>query len=362
MLLVMAGLGLVKYLQIAAAMAQAFTPPPEAVTSIVAATEQWQRSFEAVGSLAPVQGVVLRAEEPGKVVRIAFESGQQVKQGDILVELDTSVEEADLAGALAAKDRALKNLARMRNLKPSQVISQDAMDQSESDARQSDARVKSLEAVIAKKKIAAPFSGRTGIRMVNIGEYVEPGKDIVPLHAMESMYVNFSLPQQSVGSVATGQTVNFTVDAYPGETFSATLTAVNPQISDKTRMVDLQAAVPNPGEKLRAGMFAAISLLMPEKDSVVAIPATSINYAPYGDSVYVIEPMKDPKGNEYKGVRQQIVKLGAKRGDKIAVLAGLEAGQEIVTSGLFKLRPGAAIAVNNSVTPGNSLNPAPQDS
>lgn len=354
-------LAVVKFVKVSRAIAEHsnFRPPPEAVTSVIAAETQWTQRLSAVGSLAPVQGVMLSAEESGKVVRISFESGAMVAKGDVLVELDTVLEEANLAGARARREKAAKELVRVKNLRATNIVSASDLDKAESEARASDAEVAGLEAVIARKKIVAPFAGQTGIREVNIGQYLSPGTPVVPLQGRENLYANFSLPQQSLTQIAEGQVVEITVDAFPTEVFKGTVHAINPQVERTTRNVDVQATVGNTSGKLRAGMYVNVNVILENSDTLIPLPATSISYAPYGDAVYVLEQMKGPDGSEYLGVRQQIVQLGMKRGDQVAVLKGIKPGEQIATSGLFKLRPGAAVSVNNNFAPSNELAPQP---
>ena len=361
--LVIAGLGFVKYLQISKAISEHsnFTPPPEAVTSIIVTEQEWDQTLNAVGSLAPVQGATLSSEESGTIAVVAVESGANVKKGDPLIELDTSVEKANLSEALAKKDWAEKKFKRIQTLRKTNAVSQEEMDDAESEYRQAAAVVASIESLIAKKKIVAPFDGRTGIRLVNVGQFVAPGTPLIPLYTVDPIYLNFSLPQQVLGLVSAGQEIKLTTDAFPGEVFAGTISTVNPQVEVASRSVTVQALIPNSDQRLKPGMFASVRVILPKKEKVIAIPSTSISYAPYGDTVYVIEKMKGPNGAEYNGVRQQVVKTGTKHGDLVSVTSGLKVGEEIVTSGLFKLRPNVAVAVNNSITPGNDPSPNPSD-
>jgi len=359
-------LGGFKFLQISRAIAEhaSFAPPPDAVTSYVATEVEWPRTLTAIGSLAPKQGVTLSAEEAGRVSRIAFESGAVVKQGDVLVELDTAVEEGTLVAAQARSDRAKASFLRAQKLRTANAVSEDVLEDAESQYRQAEATVQSITAAILRKKVYAPFDGRTGIRMVNIGQFVDPGTAIVPLHALDPMFMNFSLPQQVIGELSVGLKTTLQLDAFPGEVFIGEITAINPQVSDTTRNIDLQATIPNPQERLRPGMYARVTVNLPGSEKIVAIPSTSISYAPYGDTVFIIEKMKDPQNPEapeYLGVRQQIVEVGRKIGEQISILKGLPPGTEIATSGLFKLRPGAKVKVNNELAPSNELAPQPQD-
>ena len=354
-------LGFVKYLQISSAIAQYanMTPPPEAVTSLVAQEQEWQDALSAVGSITPVQGVILSAEEPGSVVAINFESGAKVNKGDLLIELDTSVEEGNLKAARAREVLAQKSLNRMQGLKNSEAISKNEMDISLSGVDEARGQVAALEGLIAKKKIKAPFSGILGIRDVNVGQYLEAGKEIVPLFALERMYIDFFLPQQAVAKIVPGSEIEFSLDVYPGEVFHAKISAINPQVDMVTRNLKIQAITDNAEGKLRAGMFVKVDAKLAGKRNEIAIPTSSINFAPYGNSVFIIEKMKDPKGQEYSGVRQQIVEVGERRGEQIAIIKGIKPGEEVVTSGVFKLRPGAAVLVNNEYAPKNDINVDP---
>jgi membrane fusion protein (multidrug efflux system) len=356
-------LAFIKYRQVSKAIAEHanFAPPPETVTSVTTTESTWPRTLYAVGGLSPEQGVTISAEEPGKVVRVGFESGSAVKVGDPLVELDTTVEEAKLKAAEAKAEWAQRSLGRAQRLRSTSAVSQEQVDDALSQSRQAEAEAQSLRALIAKKKITAPFAGRTGIRQVNVGQYLAAGTPIVPLHSLDPMHVDFTLPQQDVAELAVGQEARIKIDAFPDREFIGKLSAINPQVDPVTRNVAVQATVANPNEELRPGMFATITVVLPITDKVIAIPATSIQYAPYGDTVYVIDSMKDPAGKEFRGVRQQVVRVGRRQGEQIAILEGIKPGEEIVTSGVFKLHPGAAVNVNNAFAPGNSLEPKPAD-
>ena len=360
MVLVFVVFGVVKFLQIKKAMAP-HQMPPDAVTSAKATAENWPNTIRAVGSIAATQGGVLGAELAGTVTQVNFDSGSKVEQGAVLVQLDTSVEESNLAAARAMLDQARTNLKRAQELRTKNANSQADLDNAIASERNNTGLVDSLAANIARKRIIAPFSGKTGIRLVNVGQYLDAGTAVVPLFTVDPLYVNFSVPQQNLSKVGIGDTVQIKVDAYPGEEFEGKVTTINPQVDPATRNVDLQATIPNAQERLKPGMFAAVSIVLPENSDVVAIPGSSVVYAPYGDSVYVVEQMKGPDGAEYTGVRQQIVKVGQSRGDLIAISTGIKAGEEVVSSGGFKLHPNGAVVVNNVVQPENEINPHPAD-
>lgn len=362
-LLVIGGLAFLKYRSVSKAIAEHanFSLPPESVTSTVAKPETWQKSIQAIATIVSTQGVTLKAEEAGKVVKINFDSGSQVKAGDVLIELDTSAEDAQLRSAAAKLELARVNLARAKNLRPTNAVSQSDLDTYTFQTKQLEADAAAIRAIIAKKQISAPFNGRMGIRMVNVGQFVMQGDPIVPLHSLDPLYVNFNIPQQQIGSVSVGQIAEIHIDAFPEMKFEAKVTAINPQVDQSTRNSEVQATLANPEEKVRPGMYASATLLLQDSQKVFPIPGSAVAYAPYGNSVYIIEPFKNKAGKDSLTVRQQFVKLGPTKGDLVGVVEGLQGGEQLATSGLFKLRPGGEIVVNNIVTPGNSTNPKPAD-
>ena len=362
--LIIGALGFVKFQQIRAAIAggKSYQPPPEAVTTVVAKSQHWQATIEAVGSVAAVQGVTLSADQPGLVSQIAFESGAHVREGDVLVRLDTRQEQAQLASAQAGRDLATSNLDRSKRLLENQLIAQSEYDQTVAQFKQAEAAVKEFEAVIERKTIRAPFSGRVGIRQVNLGQYVRSGDPIVPLQSEDPIYVTFTVPQQQVQALRAGATVMAASDSGARATVIGRITAVNPVVDEQTRNVQVQATFRNGDRRLRPGMYVTVKVVTGDGGAVVALPSSAINYAPYGNSVFIVESMKGPNGQSYSGVRQQFVKLGAAVGDQVAILSGVKAGEEVVTSGVFKLRSGAAVSVNNKVQPSNDPAPKPEDS
>ncbi len=356
-------LGGLKFWQIRSAMAQgSYQPPPEAVTTVVAQAEAWPQTLSAIGTVAAVQGVIVSADLPGIVAGIGFESGKAVAKGEVLVRLDASQEQAQLVAAEAERDLGALNLDRVRGLRDEGVTSQAEYDRVAAEATQAEARVGEIRATIARKTIRAPFSGILGIRQVNLGQYLNGGDPIVPLQSLDPIYVDFSVPQQEVGALTIGGEVQVTVDGLPGTAFSGEITAVDSVVDEATRNVRAQATLANPEGNLRPGMFVEARVVLDEGEEVVALPASAINYAPYGDSVFVVGDVAGPEGQSYLGVEQRFVKLGPGRGDQVTVLSGVEAGDEVVTSGVFKLRTGAAVVVNNEVQPGNDPAPEPEDS
>jgi len=357
-------LGFIKFKQIQTAVqaASSFQPPPQAVTSLVAKQEHWPGTMSVIGTLEAVHGVTVSADLPGTVARITFESGQAVQAGQILAELDTRQERAQLASLEAQRDLARVNYARMDQLVKEGVISRAEYDQATAQQKASEANVAEIRATIERKTIRAPFSGILGIRKANLGEYLAAGGAIVPLQSLNPVYVDFGIPQQDANKVKVGGSLRITSDELVGAVFTGHVTAINSVVDETTRNVQVQATLSNPGGKLRPGMFVQVELGLGASRDVIALPASAINYAPYGDSVYVITDMKGPKGQTYRGVRQQFVKVDGSRGDQVAIISGLKAGDEVVTSGVFKLRNGAAVLVNNTVQPGNNPAPKPSDS
>ncbi len=353
----------VKGLQIRNAIVQGAknVPPPEAVTTTKLESQRWPQSIHAVGTVQPIQGVVLSADLAGVVKKINFESGTRVKAGDVLVELDAQQEEAQRRSADAKREMMNLSLKRAQELLRTQNNSQAQLDTALADFRTADANVAEMDAMINRKTIRAPFDGEAGIRQANVGQYLTSGAPIVSLQSLDKVFVNFSVPQQRLAQLVPGTKVQVTSDATGANVFAGTLTAVNSVVDEATRNVLVQATVDNPGAKLRPGIFASVEVVLPESDEIVAAPASAIAYAPYGDSVYIVEEMKDPAGKPYQGVRQTFVKLGPTRGDLVALTSGVKPGEEVVTSGIFKLRPKVAVKVNNTIQPSANPKPSPAD-
>jgi membrane fusion protein, multidrug efflux system len=359
-----AGLGFVKFRQIQTAIAQgaAFQPPPEAVTTIVTRQEEWPATLNAIGTVAAVQGVTVSADLPGTVGRIAFDSGKAVREGEVLALLDTRQEQAQLAAAEAQRELAKLNFDRMQGLLNERVISRAEFDRATAEHRQMEARVGEIRAGIERKTIRAPFSGTLGLRQVNLGQYLSGGDALVTLQSLSPIYVNFGVPQQSADQMRVGRAVRVTTDDASSATFSGRVTALDSIVDPSTRNVQVQATFVNRDGRLRPGMFVQTEIAISHSRRIVSLPASAISYAPYGDSVFVVADLQDPKGQTYRGVRQQFVTLGPARGDQIAVVSGINAGDEVVTSGVFKLRNGAAVVVNNKVRPDNNPRPKPENS
>jgi len=340
---------------------ESFVPPPEAVTAAKVETTEWEATRAAIGSLVAVRGVTLGAELPGLVREIAFESGASVKRGAALVKLDTSAEEAQLAAAVADASLARLNLERTRKLRQSDAIAEADLDAAEARSKQADATVANLRATIAKKTVRAPFDGRVSIRQVELGQIVSPGTPIASLQAVDPIYADFWLPQQALAELKPGQRARMRIDTFPEAGWDGDVTTINPEVDPVTRNVRVRATFPNRDGRLRPGMFANVEILSSEKRPVLTIPATAVIFAPYGDSVFAIEEQKDAAGKTITVVRQKFVRTGERRGDLVAVASGLEAGQPVVTSGAFKLRNGAAVAVNDALAPKAQLGPKPTE-
>ena len=363
MLVVISSLGFFKFKQIQTAIAEgaSYQPPPEAVTTIVAKAESWPSTLNAVGSVAPVQGVMVSADLAGMVERITFDSGRAVRAGDVLVELNTRQERAQLAAVEADRNLAKLNFDRMQGLLKEQVISKAEFDRATSDQAQTEARVNEIRAAIERKTIRAPFSGILGIRQVNLGQYLRDGDPVVELQSLSPIYVNFDVPQQEVANVRVGRSVRITTAGAGGPGVTGRVTAINSVVNEATRNVQVQATLDNRDGALRPGMFVQTEVVTGASQQVIALPASAVSYAPFGDSVFIVTDLKGPNGEPYRGVRQQFVKLGSTRGDQVAILSGVNPDDEVVTSGVFKLRTGVAVHINNAVQPGNNPAARPED-
>jgi membrane fusion protein (multidrug efflux system) len=362
LLLVVGVIAGIKFLQIRTMIKHGagFTPPPEVVSSALVKRQTWEITVKAVGSLEAVQGVMVAAELPGKVAEIAFEPGGSVRAGDLLVQLDILAEQAQLRAAEAAASLARINLDRRTSLLEKKSIAQSDYDTADATYKETMAQVDAIQATIAKKTIQAPFAGRLGVRLVNLGQIVSDGDPIVTLQRLDPIFVNFLLPQKQLPRIKKGYTVRLSSDALAGQTVTGTITTISPEVDSTSRSFRLQARVANSRELLRPGMYVEVAVVLPAKAEVLVIPATAVLYAPYSDSVFVIEERKDEKtGKSGKVLRQQFVHLGDRRGDFVAVDAGLQAGETVVSTGVFKLRNGQAVVIDNSLNPEFKLEPRP---
>jgi membrane fusion protein (multidrug efflux system) len=355
-------IGGIKGLQISWMIAQKRQPAPEMVTTAAARTEKWESVLTAVASLVAVQGVTVSAEMTGKVVQIAFQPGAMVQAGDLLVQQDIAAETAQLRSAEATVALTKITLERARKLLSQKTSSQAEYDNADAQHKQALAQADNIRALIAKKTIRAPFAGVLGIRLVNLGQILSAGDPIVSLQALDPVFVNFSLPQQQLAQIRTGLTVRVQTDALPGQVVEGTITAINPEVETATRNIKVQATVKNTQHRLRPGMFATATVVLPEQDTVLAIPVTAVLNAPYSDSVFIVEDDKNDKNSPpAKIVRQQFVRLGVRRGDFVAVTSGLKQGEIVVSTGAFKLRNGQAVTVDNTLAPEFKIAPTPKD-
>ena len=360
LLVIAALLAGIKVLQIRAMISQAQqAPPPQAVTADHVRAETWESTLTAVGSLVAVQGVTVSAELAGKVAAIFFEAGRDVKKGDVLIRQDTTSEEAQLPGLTAQAKLARTELDRAAGMLKGRIVSQADYDKAVAAYEQAVSQADSVRTTIAKKTIRAPFSGRLGIRQVNLGQMLREGDGVVTLQSLTPIFVNFTLPQQQIGQLRTGLAVRVTCDALPGLSVAGRITAVSPLVDPETRNVQVQATLDNRSEKLRPGMFVNVTVGLPVRLSVLSIPATAVLYAPYGDSVFIVEDDRKVKGG--KILRQQFVRLGEKRGDFVAVTSGLTGGETLVTTGVFKLRNGQQVTVDNKLAPVFKHSPFPEN-
>ena len=364
--LIMIGiLGAIKGLQInrMIAVGSQSAPPPETVTTAVVRSESWEELITSVGSLEAVQGVMLTAELSGKVVRITFEPGTKVKAGDLLLQQDISSEEAQLRAAEATVALTKLELERSRKLLTKKAVAQAKYDTDEAQYKQAVARLDGIRATIRKKTIRAPFAGTLGIRLVNLGQILNEGEPIVSLQTIDPIFVNFSLPQQQLVQVKPGLKVRVTADALAGQAIEGEITAISPEVDAATRNIKVQATVANSQERLRPGMFVNVSVVLPSREEMLVIPTTAVLYAPYGDSVFVVHEKESEKGAQPSDVVQQkIVQLGEKRGDFVALVSGLDKGETVVSTGVFKLRNDQPVVVDNTLAPEFKLAPQPEDS
>jgi membrane fusion protein (multidrug efflux system) len=334
--------------------------PPVTVSTIHATNEAWQPQFKAVGSLRAVRGVDLASEISGLVRSVHFKSGDEVKAGQLLVQLNADPDIAQLHALEAAADLAEITYERNKKQIEAQAISQSTLDSVSADLKSKQAQVTQQAAVVAKKTISAPFAGRLGISSVNPGQYVNSGEKIVTLQSLDSIFIDFSLPQQELSLVSRGQTAVVFIDAYPGKTFTGKITAINPKVDPGSRNVQVEAVIANPGRELLPGMYATLEVLYGAAQHYLTLPRTAVTFNPYGETVYLVEEKgTDKAGKKTLTVRQTFVTLGPARGDQVAVLSGVKEGDQVVTSGQLKIKNNSAVIINNQVQPLNDAAPKP---
>lgn len=365
-LLLVGGLAVIKYKQIAQLIGfgeqmAAAGPPPTPVGAFVATEETWEETISTFGTIASVKGVAISTEAPGTVAKIHFDSGAVVKQGDVLIELDSTVERAQLSSAYVRNELAKSTAARSRALGTAGVLSSAQVDIDTSQEKSALADIALLDAQIARKKIRAPFAGKLGIRSVNIGQYVVPGAALATLEAVDGAFVDFTLPQQQ--PIALGMKVRVTVEG-SGLKAEGVIAAIEPTVDAATRTQKIRATIPNPDDKLRAGMFANVVIVLPDPKKRVVVPVTAVLHAAYGDSLFILDPPAGDataEGPPTKTARQAFVKTGPAQGDFVSIVEGLKAGEEVVASGAFKLRNQVPVIVDNSVAPKLEHAPTPEN-
>ncbi len=337
----------------------AFVPPPESVTSVKVAAATWQTRRFAIGSLVAIHDVTLGAELPGLIREVDFDSGKTVKRGAVLVKLDTTNEEAQLASAKADAALAKVTLERARAMRKGGANTPADLDAAEARAKQTEAIAANIQATIVKKTIRAPFDGRVAMKQVERGQVVSPGTPVATLQSVDPIYAEFSLPQQALADLRIGQIATMRVDSFPGKTWRGAISTVNSEVDPATRNVRVRATFPNKEGILRPGLFVNVEVNAADEHDVLTIPATAVVFAPYGDSVFILDKKKDDPATLV--AQPRFVRLGERRGDLVAVVSGLKEGETVVSNGAFKLRKGVAVIVNNTLAPPVELDPKPTD-
>lgn len=335
--------------------------PPQTISTIVAEKSSWQPTTQAVGTLRASKATQLSAEVGGLITAIPFESGKQVKKGQTLLELNADPLKAQLAQFKANAELARQNLTRDRAQLKIQAVSQAVVDSDAATLKSAEAQIATQQALIDQKIIRAPFSGVLGIRQVDLGQYLAPGANIVSLQQLDPMYIDFTIPQTQIDLIHLDEAVAVKTDARPGKTFEGKITAIEPQINTATRNLTVRASIANPKSELLPGMFATLTIKQGPPQEFLTLPSTAIAFNPYGSTVFVVDHGKSKEGKETLTVSQHFVTTGATRGDQIAILTGIKAGDTVVTSGQIKLRNGAPVLINNSVTPTNNPHPEVTD-
>jgi membrane fusion protein (multidrug efflux system) len=346
--------------------------PPATITATEAVSDEWVLALDAVGTVRAVNGVEVTTQVAGEVEQIHFSSGDEVKQGDVLVSLDARTDSAQLKALEAAARLAEQEYERFQTLFKQGSISRSELDRRQSERDQAIATANAQRERVAQKTLRAPFSGKLGIRQVDLGQYLNPGNAVVTLQQLDPIYVNFSLPERDQALLQSGLAVRASLSAMPDELFEGEISAIEPGVDPTTRNFNVQASFPNNEQKLRPGMFARISIRLADSEQVVVVPRTAIQYAPYGNSVYVITEKEEQAAEEGEGaeedkeptliVKRRFVKTGSERGDLVAVIDGLKAGERVATSGLLKLRNDATVIINNKVEPSSEIDPRPDNS
>lgn len=343
-------------------MLAGFANPPQTVSTTVAGAQQWQPQLKAIGSLRAVRGADLSPQVGGTVSAIHFDSGVDVKEGDVLIELSSADDVAKLNSLKAQTELARITLERDQRQLQAQAVSKQVVDTDEQNYRSFQAQVAQQQATLDYKTIKAPFAGRLGIRQIDVGQYLAPGTAVVTLQSLDPIYVDFTLPQQQIAQISVGQKVAVAVDAYKDKSFAGTIAAINSKVDTTTRNVQVRATIPNPDHRLLPGMFANVTIDVGAPQSYVTLPQTAVTYNPFGSTVYLVDNKgKDAKGQDQLVARQVFITTGDTRGDQIAVTKGVTSGETVVTAGQIKLHNGTPLHIDNSVQPADNPNPQPTE-
>ena len=335
--------------------------PPQTVSTAKAQFTEWQGEFQAVGTLRAVRGADLASEVPGVITAIQFQSGQEIEAGAPLVQLNNESDLARLRSLAAAAELAETIYERDKKQLEIQAVSQAVVDADAASLKSAKAQVAEQQALVNKKLVRAPFSGRLGIRAVDLGQYVNAGMKLVTLQALDPVYVDFFAPQKSLEKLAVKQKVALKVDAFPGQQFSGEISSIDPRLDPATRNIQVRATVRNPKHSLLPGMFATVVLASGGRQRYLTLPQTAVSYNPYGDTVFIVEENKGKDEKVALLAQQKFVTTGETRGDQVAILSGIKEGDTVVTAGQIKLRSGFPVIVNNSIQPTNEPAPKPKD-
>ena len=337
--------------------------PPATVSTMIVGSSEWQPKLSSVANVRAFRGVDLSPEIGGLVDSVAIKSGMDVQQGEVLIKLNDASDVAQLNSLKAMADLAKVINDRDRQQLAIQAISKNVFDTSNADAKSKLAQVEQQAALVAKKSLKAPFSGRVGIVMINPGQYVNPGDKLVTIQTLDPIFVDFNLPQSTAGQIAVGQEIIVTTDAFKDASFAGKITAISPKVDLNTRNIKVEAQLANPDKKILPGMFANVNIKVGGLENLLTLPQTAVTYNPYGSTVFLAKPTgkKDKQGNPGLEAQQVFVTTGPTRGDQVAILKGIEAGATVVTSGQLKLKNGTPLIINNTIQPSNSPNPQPQE-
>ncbi|WP_369411558.1 efflux RND transporter periplasmic adaptor subunit [Polynucleobacter bastaniensis] len=337
--------------------------PPASVSTMVVETTAWQPKLSSVGNVRAFRGVELSTEIGGLVQNVPIKSGMDVKEGELVIKLNDASDVAQLKSLQAMADLAKVINERDRQQLEIQAISKNVFDTSRADAASKQAQVEQQTALVAKKNLKAPFSGRVGIVMINPGQFVNPGDKLLTLQTLDPIFVDFNLPQSNAEQIQVGQEIVVTTDAFKGASFTGKITAISPKVDTNTRNIQIEAQLANPDKKILPGMFANVNIKLGEQVKMLTLPQTAVTYNPYGSTVFIAKPTgkKDKQGKPALEAQQVFVTTGPTRGDQVAILKGVDEGAIVVTSGQLKLKNGTPLIVNNKVLPANSPNPQPQE-